>query len=263
MPNVDVVEAGSGPLVVLLHSSVAAARQWRRLIGDLEDRFHLVAVNLFGYGATPAWQSDRSQTLDDQAGLVEAALPDGADRFSIVGHSLGGAVAMKAAANLRPRVDKLVLIEPNPFSLLDQNGRQAAFVECLDLRHWIKQAGATGDWTAAAEKFADYWRGAGSWASMPEGRRATFAEALKPNFHEWDAVLSETTTLHEWARLLPAATLVLTARETARTICEIVDLMRQNCPGWRFEEIEDGGHMAPLTRPDLVNPVIARFLEGR
>jgi pimeloyl-ACP methyl ester carboxylesterase len=54
-PIVDYLEAGSGPCVVLAHSSVAGARQWRRLMAELKDSFHLRAVNLFGYGGTPPW----------------------------------------------------------------------------------------------------------------------------------------------------------------------------------------------------------------
>src|SRR5262245_37895072 len=48
--DVDFVEAGSAvPLVVLVHSSVSGARQWRRLMEDLKNRFRVRAVNLFGY----------------------------------------------------------------------------------------------------------------------------------------------------------------------------------------------------------------------
>lgn len=262
MHAVDTVEAGSGPLVVLVHSSVAGARQWRRLMSDLENRFHLIAVNLYGYGGTPAWTGPARQRLEDQAGLVEAALPDDAGRLSIVGHSFGGSVAMTAAAKLGTRVDKLVLLEPNPFHLLDQHGRREALAECLELGSWIKQGGASGDWTTAAERFADYWGDAGTWAAMPEERRATFTAALKPVFHEWDAVIGETITLDDWARALPDQTLVVSDKETVRPIREIVALMRAACPSWRFQHIAAGGHMAPLTRPDLVNPIVAAFLEA-
>jgi len=49
--NVDFIEAGSvGPVVMLVHSSVSGARQWRRLMEDLKGRFRVRAVNLFGYG---------------------------------------------------------------------------------------------------------------------------------------------------------------------------------------------------------------------
>jgi pimeloyl-ACP methyl ester carboxylesterase len=114
--KVDYLEAGSsGPVVMLVHSSVSGARQWRRLMGDLKDQFRVRAVNLFGYGKTPAWPGETIQSLDDQARLVEAALPANADEVYLVGHSFGGSVAMKAAARLAGRVARLVLLETNPF----------------------------------------------------------------------------------------------------------------------------------------------------
>jgi pimeloyl-ACP methyl ester carboxylesterase len=88
--DVDFLQAGSsGPLVILVHSSVSGARQWRRLMDDLKDRFRVRAVNLFGYGKTPPWPGDAAQTLDDQAALVEAVLPEDSDRICLVGHSFG------------------------------------------------------------------------------------------------------------------------------------------------------------------------------
>jgi hypothetical protein len=46
--EVDFLEAGSGPAVILVHSSVSGARQWRRLIDELKSEFLVRAVNLFG-----------------------------------------------------------------------------------------------------------------------------------------------------------------------------------------------------------------------
>src|SRR5215467_14357392 len=107
----DFIEAGSGPVVMLIHSSVSGARMWRRLMDDLKDDFHVRAVNLYGYGRTPPWYSDAPQSLEDQARLVETALPTNAANFCLVGHSLGGSVAMKLAAPLSGRVSRLVLLE--------------------------------------------------------------------------------------------------------------------------------------------------------
>ena len=192
--EVDYLEAGSsGPVVMLVHSSVSGARQWRRLMGDLKDQFRVRAVNLFGYGKTPPWPAETIQSLDDQARLVEAALPAIADEVYLVGHSFGGSVAMKVAARLVGRVARLVLLETNPFYLLAQSGRVDAFAEARELRNYIKKFGALGEWATAAKKFADYWGGAGTWREMSLDRRIAFAEALKPNFFEWDAVMNETT----------------------------------------------------------------------
>jgi pimeloyl-ACP methyl ester carboxylesterase len=256
---VDTVEAGAGPVVVLVHSSVAGARQWRRLMSELEDRYHLIAVNLFGYGRTPPWTAERKQTLADQAALIEAAVAD-RGQVRLIGHSFGGAVAMKAAAALGPRVEQLILFEPNAFHLLAQNGRAEAFAEIAGLRDVVIRAGASGDWTTAGQRFADYWGGAGTWDAMLEERRATFVGALAPNLHEWEAVMDE-TPLDAWVRLLPARTVVIATEHSVRPIREITGLMRAAGTPWRFEQIAGVGHMAPLTRPDLVNPLLASLLD--
>jgi pimeloyl-ACP methyl ester carboxylesterase len=261
--DVDFLEAGSaGPLVMLLHSSVSGARQWRRLMDDLKDQFRVRAVNLFGYGKTPPWSVEAAQSLDDQARLVEAALPENTDEVYLVGHSFGGLVAMKLAAHMPGRVKKLALLEPNPAYLLAQSGHLDAFAEIMDLRNCIKQCGSRGEWATAAERFADYWGGAGSWRDMSPERRAAFTEALKPNFFEWDAVTNETTSIEEWERLLPSDTLVIGDPNSVLPIREIVALFRRSCPSWTYRDVEAGGHMAPLTRPDLVNPLILSFLQS-
>jgi pimeloyl-ACP methyl ester carboxylesterase len=262
-PIVDYIDAGSsGPLVVLVHSSVAGARQWRRLMDDLKDRFRVRAVNLFGYGKTPPWRGDSSQTLGDQARLIEAALPTDADEVYLVGHSFGGSVAMKAAALMAGRATRLVLLETNPFYLLKQAGHMDAFAEAMALRDCIKECGALGEWETAAERFADYWNGPGAWRDTSSERRTAFAKAMQPNFFEWDAVMDETTSAQEWADLLPPATLVTYDPGTVLPIRKIVDVLRRTDSQWTYSEVPGGGHMAPLTRPDLINPVVAAFLRA-
>jgi pimeloyl-ACP methyl ester carboxylesterase len=259
--TVDFTDLGRGEAVVLLHSSVSGNRQWRTLGDALADRYRVLALNLFGYGETTPWPDNTSQSLYAQARLA-LALPGLAEgRLSIVGHSFGAAVALKASLMLGKRVRKLVLIEPNPFSLLKQQGRIEAYLESRALRDHVKCFGSLGDWDTVAERFADYWLGDGAWTAMPEKRKASFAAALAPNFYEWDAVLSEETTLDEW-KSIPADTLVMSDPHTRRPIREIVQLFAQACAHWTFHPIAEGGHMAPLTRPDLVNPVVRRFLDS-
>ena len=74
--------------------------------------------------------------------------------------------------------------------------------------------------------------------------------------------MDETTTLLEWAEALPRNAVVVSAQETVHPIREIVELIRKNCSTWRYEQASDGRHMAPLTHPDIVNPLVASSLEG-
>ena len=82
-------------------------------MGDLEDHFHLIAVNLFGYVSTPSWSGHLSQTLEGQARLVETVVPEHKGKFSLIGHSFGGSVAMKDAAKLGSRIDNFILLDLN------------------------------------------------------------------------------------------------------------------------------------------------------
>ncbi|MGD9945528.1 MAG: alpha/beta fold hydrolase, partial [Burkholderiaceae bacterium] len=234
--DIDHTDDGTGPPVVLIHSSVSGNRQWRELIEALKDRYRVLAINLFGYGGTTPWPGTAPQSLYAQAQLVLALCEELGAPIHLVGHSFGGSVALKAAALLGPRVGSLVLVEPNPFYLLKQNGRSEAFLESRGLRDHVKCYGALGDWPKVAERFADYWSGRGAWGSMSEKRRAAFAASLPPNFHEWDAVMDEEATMDDWKRLA-ARTLVMSDPATVLPIREIVALFARACPHWAFHAI--------------------------
>lgn len=250
--------SGAGPVVVLVHSSVSGRRQWRSLTSALEDRFRVVALDLIGYGGTPPWTAARPQRLSDQSALIHTVAQEVGPPLALVGHSFGASVALCAAAELGDTLPGLVLIEPNPFSLLRDAGA-AEYREATALRDAVKAAGDAGDWPAAAERFADYWNGPGTWAAMGRERREAFARALEPNYHEWDAVLSAPSRSHVSA--VGAATHVVSARDTVPPIARIVALLEELRPDWSFSRIDGGGHMAPLSRPDLVDPIVAAALD--
>lgn len=259
--KIDYADEGQGEVVILVHSSVSANRQWRALSEALRDRYRVLAINLYGYGDTTEWPGTSPQSLYAQAQLVLALCDEVHGRIHLVGHSFGGSVAFKAARLLGTRVGNLILLEPNPFYLLRQAGRREAFLEARDLRDHVKCFGSLNEWPWVAQRFADYWLGDGSWNAMPEKRQAAFAQALRPNFHEWDAVMDEQTAIEEW-KALTARTLLVSDRATRLPIREIVDVLEKACPHWSFHFIEEGGHMAPLTRPELINPIIRRFLDA-
>jgi pimeloyl-ACP methyl ester carboxylesterase len=254
-------DEGHGPPVVLIHSSVSGNRQWRSLTDALTDRYRVLAVNLYGYGETTQWPGEAPQSLYAQAQLILAVCEEAGAPVHLVGHSFGATVALKAATLLDFRVGRMVLLEPNPMYLLKQAGRMPAFLEARELRDHVKCFGALGDWRSVAERFADYWIGDGAWNAMPEKRRAAFVESLPPNFHEWDAAMDEETTVEQF-QALACPTLVVSDPSTRRPIREIVDILGQACPQWSFRLIAEGGHMAPLTHPELVNPIVRAFLDG-
>ncbi|HET9207211.1 MAG TPA: alpha/beta hydrolase, partial [Burkholderiaceae bacterium] len=186
---IDYTDAGEGPPVLLLHSSVSGNRQWRKLAGSLSERFRVIAPNLLGYGETTPWHGQRAQTLPDAAQVVmtlcDALAFD--EPLRVVGHSFGGAVALWSAHVLGDRVSHLALYEPMLPGLLPAGGRHEAARETERLYADVKQLSARGEWMALAERFTDYFNGDGAWDATPPERRESVAAALPPNLHEWRA----------------------------------------------------------------------------
>jgi len=259
-PQPDYLEEGTGPPVILVHSSMGGARQWGSLMPLLGGRWTVRAVNLFGYGGTPAWQDAAPPTLDDYAALVAAIVPPSAAPVVLVGHSLGGAVAMRAAQRLRGRVDRLVLLEPSLFGLLDAYGRPEAFHEILALAARTTALVRAGETDAAGEAFVDYWCGAGAWRVSPAGRRNAIARLLPGLPGEWNAVLGKAPGLGDLRAFLPSRTLLVSFAGTTRPSRQVVEILADGCLHWDVVTIGEGGHMAPLTHPQRVNPMIQAFL---
>ncbi|MDP3513793.1 MAG: alpha/beta hydrolase [Sulfuritalea sp.] len=258
--RIDFSDTGAGDPVVLVHSSVSGNRQWKRLTQELQPHFRVLAINLFGYGETSAWTEEGTQTIADQAELVLRLVRDIPGPVRIVGHSFGGSVASKAAAMLGKRASHLFLYEPTLFHLLAQNGRREAYTEAAALGDFVKLHGKNDRWEAVAERFIEYWIGDGGWAATPHERRLAYMQLLRPNYYEWDCVGSDQTTIEEFDRI-PARAMMVYSSGARRASREIAQLFAEKCPNWSVVRIAEGGHMAPLTHPDVVNPLITRFLK--
>lgn len=69
----------------------------------LAERFHLIAADLYGCGKSPVWPDPRPMWIDDQIALLAEVFERAGERFHLVGHSYGGAIALKAALGFKQR----------------------------------------------------------------------------------------------------------------------------------------------------------------
>ena len=96
------------PTVVLLHGFTNTGASWEPVLAALGERYRAIAPDIRGHGSA---SRARPLTLDAVIGDVAVLTQD---RFTLVGYSLGGRIALHAALALRRRVERLVLIGASP-----------------------------------------------------------------------------------------------------------------------------------------------------
>jgi pimeloyl-ACP methyl ester carboxylesterase len=101
--------AGAGPPVVLIHGMVNSSRHWEEVARRLAPDYTVVAPDLIGHGDSATPRGDYS--LGAHAAVIRDLLAViGIERATVVGHSLGGGVAMQFFYQFPQRVERLALI---------------------------------------------------------------------------------------------------------------------------------------------------------
>jgi len=109
-----VTECGNGPqALVFLHYFGGSSRAWRQVAALLADRWRCVIPDLRGFGDSDAIpdQYDLNNAADEVLALVSALK---IESFGLVGHSMGGKIALVVAARQPPGLSHLVLLAPSP-----------------------------------------------------------------------------------------------------------------------------------------------------
>jgi pimeloyl-ACP methyl ester carboxylesterase len=101
--------AGEGPALLLIHGLGGNRHTWRHLIDDLARTHTVIAPDLPGHGDSDPPAGDYSLGAHACA-MRDLVLSLGHQRFSLIGHSLGGGIALQTAYQFPERLDRLILI---------------------------------------------------------------------------------------------------------------------------------------------------------
>ena len=101
--------SGDGPLLVLLHGIASTADTWAPVATGLAANHTVLAPDLLGHGASAKPRGDYSLGAY-ASGVRDLITALGYERATVVGHSLGGGIAMQFAYQFPERVERLVLI---------------------------------------------------------------------------------------------------------------------------------------------------------
>ena len=218
----------------------------------------VIAVDLLGYGDAPAPARTDAFKLDDEVDAIEQQLLRklGTKRpLHLVGHSYGGAVAWRLALRDPSRVKSIALFEPVSLWLIHDRP------EAEPLRALARSA--TRDMEMglpmqAAQRFVDFWSGAGAFSALPTERRSAYAARMANVALDFVACVSERSPLPGRGQLrMPG--LLLNGSATAEAMKTILRILRPSFADCTAAEVP-GGHMAPVENRASVDSIIASFV---
>lgn len=264
------VEAGEGPLVVLLHGFPEFWYGWRRQIPALaEAGFRAVAPDMRGYNLSDkpegvdAYRVER--LVEDVAGLVRHL---GAERAHLVGHDWGGVVAWYFAM-LRPELlDRLVVVNaPHPAAFAREIRRPdqmlasayAAFFQLPALPEAVLRAGGfallervfrAGPARPGAFTDADVER-----YKEALGRPGALTAAL--NYYR-----ASVRRRRPEVRPVAAPTLLVWGEKDPHLVVRLAEGLEEWVPGIRVERLPGASHWVAADEPERLSRLLAGFLRG-
>ena len=279
--NVALAGPAAAPPVILLHGFPESHRTWARVAPLLANRFRLIMPDLRGYGDSDRPQDVAAYSTDiliaDLFALADAL---GVDRFALVGHDWGGAVAWAAALRGNKRIERLAIINsPHPAifqrSIIADDAQRAAsqYIRAFRDPGMEAQVAAMG-----VEHFFDKsFRGHVALAAIdPADRAHNIAEWSRPgaltamfNWYRASQItvpaMGEDTDLPDWVvRGVPKLKIPL------RIIWGLDDAALLPLQLAGIGEVGDDveivplagvGHFAPWQAPDQVAAALGDFLD--
>ncbi|HKZ54694.1 MAG TPA: alpha/beta fold hydrolase [Anaerolineales bacterium] len=232
-----------GPPLILIHGAGGTRLHWPPQIRRMPGK-HVLAADLPGHGESPG---EGEGTIDAYADRLWCWLDAiGQERVVLVGHSMGGAIALTMALGVRQKVAGLVLV-----------GSGAA----LPVNPRILELAADATSAAKAVDLIIRWAFAPSaTARLVELSRTRMASAPS-RVLQADFLACDRFDLRARLGEVAAAGLILCGRHDRMTPLSSSETLLQGIPGARLAVIEDAGHMVMLEQPEAVTAVLRRFLD--
>lgn len=176
----------------------------------------------------------------------------------LVGHSYGGAVALRIALDSPEHVRSLTLIEPAVFHLLRDGPslEQSMFANIATVEAKLREAASKGYPAAGVASFFDFWCGPGSWDRLTSCKRAILSAQADLIIRNFAVVFREDTALADYGKI---ACPVLGVAGTGSP-CLAQHLTRMivgHIEHGKMITITAAGHMSPLTHPRVIAAALA------
>ena len=249
---------GTGAPAVLLHCALAHSSAFAGVMAGLRDRLAMRALDLPGHGRT---QYDPGRDFHDQALADALAALGETGPGHLIGHSVGGTVALRAAVRRPDLVRGLVLIEPVFFAFLADAGHPGYAAE-MEASAAFAAAARARDWRAAAQTFLDRWGPPGGLDRLLPEQAAYMIARIPLVVASEPAILDTPAPRLRLGEIggLAMPVLVIEGARSPAVVGQILDVIGSVLPQARRVRIAGAGHMSPVTHAAEVSDAIVQFL---
>ncbi len=159
------------------------------------------------------------------------------------------------------RLRSLSLIEPTLFHLLFPSGRNDEHAEIKAVADRVIQYVNAGDPDEASRGFIDYWVGEGAYDAMDERVRNAVVASMPKLRTEWPEAFRPWGATPAALGEVRVPIQLIRATRTTKAASAVIDLLQEIWPDSYLQEVEEAGHMSPLTHAYRVNSILEEFLK--
>jgi pimeloyl-ACP methyl ester carboxylesterase len=257
-PPIRFTSQGHGKPVILLHGMAASFYDWKYLSPVLSEAgFHVLAPDLLGHGESGKPEEPEAYTFSKLYKSLEDWIIGFKlkDPLMLVGHSMGGLLALRFASLHSDRVRSLVLIDPyfdsnqlSPLKRLVNQKPELGKKALQAVPVWLINSLINLDFTTT-----DYYE---------RDVRRQIAEDYKrasPNIFRFAATIPD---INSHLEKVTVPTLVLWGKRDLTLDPSSFPQLVETLPNARGQEITKCGHQPHLARPEVVNKMILDFFNG-
>lgn len=263
--RIAVETRGRGPDVILIPGLASTSEVWARTAERLDDRYRVHLVSVKGFGTLPPGDNASGALTGPVAQEIRRYIAARRlERPALIGHSLGGLIALRVAADAGPRVGRVMTVDSSPFfPALINGGASADDVEPVARIAYqallflgddaLKSHGAWGaELGGAADGMLDTlgWHG-GDRRTLAQGLYEVMTVDLRRRLPD---VVAPVTVVYGWDR---------DDRSPRRQVEGALRAAYAALPRpARFEPIEGAEHMVMIDQPARFMAAVERFMSG-